>query len=126
MSRKVDRISKEFPVLFRKKKELEIGIGWYQLVYDLAAGITLEAQKARIPTNSEEYPWVMQVKEKFGALRFYMSGANDEMRALINAAETQSYTICEQCGEPGELRRESWHHVACDACEEKITQGIWK
>ena len=123
MSRNVDQIAKDFPVLFRKKIDLAIGEGWYQLVYDLATGITLEAQKRCIPIDSDTYPWVRQVKEKFGALRFYMSCANAEMRTLVETAEEQSYTICEQCGEPGEIRCESWRHVACDTCEEKIKQG---
>lgn len=45
---------------------------------------------------------VMQVKEKFGGLRFYVAGARGvELAPLISAAETASYHICEECGTYG-------------------------
>lgn len=44
---------------------------------------------------------VLQVKEKFGGLRFYVYTASVEASRLIKEAEKQSYTICEVCGEPG-------------------------
>lgn len=125
MTSKVNQIEMDFPVLFRKNREMAMGDGWYQIVYDLASAIQIEAQKACIPMNSDQYPMVVQVKEKFGTLRFYMYGANEAMRALIDVAEEKTYTVCETCGEPGEMRPGTWYRVSCDVCEEKIKSG-WR
>ena len=73
---------------------------------------------------------VHQIKEKFGGLRFYaeaavpkprelspgLSDAVDRINELIAEAESNSFTICEKCGEPGELRMEgrSWIRTLCD------------
>lgn len=61
-----------------------------------------------------------QIKEKFGALRFYIGGGTDEIWDRIDRAERLSMTICEECGAPGELRgrlpdgRGSWIKTLCD------------
>jgi hypothetical protein len=44
-----------------------------------------------------------QVKEKFGGLRFYVSGGDVHTSAMINFAESLSYKICEDCGRTDEL-----------------------
>ena len=43
----------------------------------------------------------IQVKEKFGGLRFYYSGGDDYIRGLVDMAESMSYKTCEVCGSPG-------------------------
>ncbi len=43
---------------------------------------------------------ILQVKEKFGGLRFYTSGG-DSIDKLIDAAEAHSFHVCEDCGEDG-------------------------
>lgn len=43
---------------------------------------------------------VLQVKEKFGGLRFYWGGPYD-IEMLVRAAERMSYETCEDCGECG-------------------------
>lgn len=45
---------------------------------------------------------VLQVKEKFGGLRFYVMGSNDyDLDDIIRAVEAASYHTCEDCGENG-------------------------
>lgn len=56
----------------------------------------------------------MQVKEKYGLLRFYMDGSTIDMIKHIDAAETLSHTVCHMCGEPGKMRGASFSYVACD------------
>jgi hypothetical protein len=41
---------------------------------------------------------ILQVKEKFGGLRFYTNGVDDRIDALITAAAAASYHTCEDCG----------------------------
>lgn len=56
----------------------------------------------------------IQIKQKFGELRVYVSGATDEARALINAAELRSRTVCEECGQPGNpCQRRGWYRALC-------------
>ncbi len=57
-----------------------------------------------------------QVKEKFGGLRFYVNGGDEYTRALIDEAESLSYSICEECGrmdnDVGRNRR-GWIQTTC-------------
>src|ERR1700737_1507563 len=52
----------------------------------------------------------LQIKEKYGSLRFYWSGglsdeAEAKAQAAIDLAEARSACTCEQCGEEGRLYR---------------------
>jgi hypothetical protein len=78
------------------------GPGWRCLVYPLIRRCRLEGVQ------------ITQIKEKFGGLRFYVASASDSLYAAIDDAEELSYTICEECGEPGEIRREGWWRTLCD------------
>jgi hypothetical protein len=65
------------------------------------------------------YPRAVQVKEKFGTLRFYMTYRTKEMRGLISEAYSKSEVTCEECGAPGKLRNRGWWKTRCDDCEKK-------
>lgn len=69
---------------------------------------------------------VMQVKEKFGTLRFYYTGGDDEISGMVRMAESLSAVTCESCGNPGEMWPKQdgegirgWIHTHCQACEDK-------
>ena len=111
--------------------ENDVGPGWRPLLHELhaqLAGFRYEA---------------LQVKEKWGILRVYISVDGEEHAAfditipgagtltgrgkgsdtwdramvLVLAAEGKSRVICEDCGEPGVLRTDrSWLRTLCDAC----------
>lgn len=56
------------------------------------------------------------IKEKFGGLRLYtLGGAPEEAWDIIAAAEQESYTTCERCGKPGDMRDGGWIQTLCDA-----------
>lgn len=58
---------------------------------------------------------VLQVKEKFGSLRFYVNCRRDEaMRLRFGIAADESFRACEVCGQPGTLREERWNSTLCD------------
>ncbi len=60
-----------------------------------------------------------QVKEKFGGLRFYVSGADDTVDGMILLAETLSYHICENCGVMDETvvcTGRGWIQTLCMKC----------
>lgn len=64
----------------------------------------------------DEYPQVVavQVKEKFGGLRFYVEGGTSEIHNFIAMAESMSYRTCEECGSPGNVYRKGWHKTMCE------------
>jgi len=75
-----------------------IGDGWFKLVYELVNDIKVnDIKKGGWVTK------VTQCKEKFGGLRFYVTGTSDKNWALIRAAEQKSYGICEETGSEVEV-----------------------
>jgi hypothetical protein len=82
-----------------------VGYGWYPIVKDLI-------------TDLIELGWnkqVVQVKEKFGGLRFYINEGSKEIYDKISDAEKLSYETCEICGEKGEPRKDmGWITTLCD------------
>lgn len=68
----------------------ECGDGWYGLIDGLCAALQNE-------TDQDHAPQIvaMQVKEKFGSLRFRAWGASDRQRAMIRAANFISERINE-------------------------------
>jgi len=72
-----------------------------------------EAKKV-MDEAAEKVPVAVQVKEKFGGLRFYVGRATEEHYNYIRFAESMSYKTCEVCGSPGELYTDGWHTVLCD------------
>ena len=99
----------------------ECNSGWFQLIWDLSEKLEeLIIQYKKEYPNEPYYPQAIQVKEKYGTLRFYMTSATTEMWDLIEEAEGKSEEICEICGEPGNLTTSyGWMSVLCDKCKEK-------
>ena len=63
------------------------------------------------------------VKEKYGALRFYVYGADEYVHGLIQMAEAMSMITCETCGSPGKERGGGWTRTLCD--EHAKEQGYY-
>lgn len=91
----------------------QCGDGWFALVYHVSQQITDYA--ARHPVVHEVM--AIEVKEKFGTLRFYVRGADAHIRALLDTAAAQSAEICERDGTSGRLRvRQGHYQTLCDDC----------
>ena len=71
-----------------------------------------------------DYPVVQQIKEKFGTLRVYMNGLDNETTAIINMAEAMCHTTCEECGNIGKIRAGGWVKTLCDGDEIKRQEQI--
>jgi hypothetical protein len=57
----------------------------------------------------------LQIKEKFGGLRFYIDGYSEEAWAVIEIAEGECSKLCELCGGPGEIRTDlGWIVTLCE------------
>lgn len=61
--------------------------------------------------------YVAQIKEKFGELRFYYDGGDDEISGMVRMAEEWASKTCEMCGKPGTLRHGGWMKTLCDEHE---------
>lgn len=94
----------------------ECGPGWYPLIKDALT---------RIEALGTAHQEVLQVKEKFGGLRIYLSIHNDETDAIITAAEQEAHMTCEDCGskENVKLCGKGWLRTQCNACEENRQKG---
>jgi len=79
--------------------------GWFQLIKDLIVDLNKMGWDKQ----------VTQVKEKFGGLRFYINSGKPEIHQRILQAETESYKICEICGEHGKPRTNGWYQTLCDS-----------
>jgi len=109
-------LEKKHPVLLTLKESYvwklpEINKGWYKLVDHL---LTELEEKDLIKKTSK----VIQVKEKFGGLRFYIDDVKLEAHKVIEKYEVKSFSVCEKCGKPGKLRKtkRGWFYTACDEC----------
>ena len=63
--------------------------------------------------------FVSTVKEKYGGLRIYVGGIDDETQDFLDAIEEKSFTVCEFCGKPGKPRNSGWIKTLCDDCVRK-------
>lgn len=57
---------------------------------------------------------VAQIKEKFGGLRFYYDGGDDEISGMVRMAESWASHTCEDCGNKGKQRGGGWIRTLCD------------
>ena len=74
----------------------------------------IDEAKAKLDEETLKVPVAVQVKEKFGGLRFYVQAATDKHYQYISFAESMSYRTCEQCGAPGKTYTDGWHRTMCD------------
>ena len=88
----------------------DINDGWYKLVYELILKIRINDEaKGKWITK------VTQCKEKFGGLRFYVTGTSDKNWDLIREAENKSYGVCEVTGSEVEVGvwNNGWVQTLC-------------
>ncbi len=126
---KQDDLFDRYPELFSNARNQEsrepiawgitCGDGWFSLIDSLCAYL----MKLQEREKNEKPIRVVQIKEKFGTLRFYVMGVparEDKLNpyySVIHFAEQLSATICEECGNAGALREGGWWRTLCDPCE---------
>lgn len=107
-----NRLFEKYPHILKRSEvySLEIQDGWYELIDSLCCSIMAHMQNR--PTMRA--PVAVQIKEKFGGLRFYARGEDEFSAGLIAFAEAYSYKICEVCGQSGKARKGLWIRTLCD------------
>jgi ribosomal protein L37AE/L43A len=113
-------LMEEFPDLFSEiiDSEISCGPGWFEIIRDL----TEEA--AKVPGLK-----VMQVKEKFGGLRYYVDSDNlEELNRFVEKtweAGERSHRTCEDCGSTDGVKTEAinyWVSTLCGECRVKAIE----
>ena len=88
-------------------------VGWQPLVTLLCKEIDSYIKCPRYQKNPEtneletSYPkplTIVQIKEKFGGLRFYADGGDAVVCGMIRFAEAVSFTVCQNSGNPGSTK----------------------
>lgn len=98
---KLETLIQKYPSLYsdtRPAYGFECGDGWYDIIDRLSA-VAVEEFALLKKEDPELDPMVLQVKEKFGGLRFYTSQTTPRLNEAIIAAEGESTKRCEACGE---------------------------
>jgi hypothetical protein len=92
----------------------EVGIGNVLYGTKTVTQEALDEAKTKLDEEILKVPVAVQVKEKFGGLRFYVQAATDKHYNYISFAESMSYRTCEVCGASGKTYTDGWHRTMCD------------
>ena len=85
--------------------------GWFGLVKELVEDLIRLGWDRR----------VLQVKEKWGTLRVYISQRELALVDLAIEAREKSATICQECGGPGTwFDEDRWCATLCDPCKARL------
>lgn len=98
-----DKLYKDFPSLFINDRfdGFWVPDGWHDLIYNLSKDISA--------LNLNVH--VVQIKIKFGGMRYYLHEHHSEIEKLIGVAEERSYYTCECCG-----KYKQEENKLCDTC----------
>jgi len=117
----------KYPKIFRQKDldcqqtamcwGFECDDGWFWLL-DILCG-TIQRY---IDYNKKPQVEAVQVKEKYGGLRFYVDSIDDLVDGMIWLAEHMSYKICETCGSQKDVAtgKDGYIRTLCKECRKKI------
>lgn len=141
MREELDKILVEkYPKIFRDRYAsmqktcmcwgFDHGDGWFEIIDAMCSSIQhhIDHIRRQHPELSDEefdeqYQVVaVQVKQKFGGLRFYANNCDDYVYGVISMAETISWYICENCGSAGAGTKSNstgWITMLCDNCHSK-------
>ncbi len=118
-----EKLLTTYPLLYRELREFgfECGDGWFGLIWQLSADIESTARLEGIAENSDAWPSVGVVKQKFGDLRVqFRSPVSDNIRALVDKARVLSVGTCELCTAPCKKTSKSeqvqWIEPLCESC----------
>lgn len=81
-------------------KSIDVMPGWYHIV---------QLCHQEIEAHNPYYK-IVQIKEKFGQLRYYVDQSDPVIDKIITKYETMSSETCEKCGGPGALIINSYRY----------------
>jgi hypothetical protein len=112
------RMLERFPKMFAEPYGgFCVGKGWWPILETLCANIQSHIDWRVKQGQDVAQVEVEQIKEKFGGLRFYYSGGDDEISGMVRMAEAWADIACEECGAAGKRRSGGWIRTLCDTHE---------
>lgn len=118
MRKNFTKLYEMYPNLYKKTPSFDVGIGWFEVIDRLSRNLEAQIVKYSAEKPDREMPYCDCVKEKFGGLRFGLTGNGTEgMYQAIEVAELESISTCERCGEHGHMTGTGWMRCLCDECE---------
>jgi hypothetical protein len=117
------RMIEAYPKMFAEPYGgFAVGPGWWPILESLCGQIQHHLDWKNKKSEVVAQVTVDQIKEKFGGLRFYYSGGDDEISGMVSMAESWAAHSCETCGAPGERRDGGWIKTLCDHHETERQQ----
>ena len=113
----IEALVNKYPDLFSKHpRNIHFPAGWNSLVETLSAIIQNELNE--LPLEVKSSIFVLQVKSKFGGLRYYMNECTPQMQGAISMAESLSLQICEKCSSYSAQAyvNNGWRVTLCTQC----------
>ncbi len=118
----------QYPRLYRGRFEsiqinlmrfgFECADGWFDILDRLSKKLEEIARKE--DRNEDKWPITIQVKEKFGTLRYSFGYASEDMNQAKLAACKETWNTCEDCGQDGKkCYKGMWERTQCKSCAEK-------
>lgn len=111
---------------------IDCGDGWYNLIDTLSGKLELMIRAddwdfaCGLP-RTKILPYVVQIKEKFGQLRFYLNEYPDDVYwDVVSNAEHDSLRICEECGDTDGQKTSTqtgWIKTLCGTCNLKYQKA---
>jgi len=91
-----------------------VGAGWWPIIEALCANIQSHIDWRNRESETVPQVVVEQIKEKFGGLRFYYQGGDEQVHGMVRMAEAWAANCCEECCAPGIRRSGGWIRTLCD------------
>lgn len=106
-----DKVPKGYDYSYTKLDEMPVG-------WRIAFGEQMCADIMEIleKENTVEEYRVLQIKEKFGELRWYSNYYNEELENIIRKYTELSRETCIRCGKPAEFMNAGWMSAFCGDC----------
>ena len=109
------KVPKDFDYSYTEWDALEDG--WREAFGDM---LLEELRESLVKTGDLKNFGIDQLKEKFGSMRFYYHGGNDEVDKIIDKYSVLSENICIHCGKPDVyMTDKGWMYPCCKECWEK-------
>ena len=106
--------AEKYPKIFKEYCGFNCGDGWYDIINTLCTNIQNYIDFKHREGHPIEQVVSIEVKEKFGELRFDTKGGNEVTTAMIVMAESFARRTCEVCGDKGKRRSGDWIQTLCD------------
>ncbi len=127
-----DKLFSRYPKIFVQRKlpmtetcmcwGIDTSNGWYKII-----DLLCELLQWDIDHNNHSQIEAVQVKEKFGGLRFYTDTADERQQGMIDFAQHLSEITCEECGSMDNVTQtKGWIVSLCPKClaEYKKERGV--